>query len=148
MAWKACWEFSAPKEKSSSPRPMRKSRAAIARCSRSRLVANAAAEGRSIGGSAAQSTARSPFHGYYFKILSSQGRAAAGGARSYVTDGRMTGGFALVAWPARYGVTGIMTFAVNQDDTLHEKDLGPETATNAEGMKIYDPDDTWTIVPR
>jgi hypothetical protein len=112
------------------------------------LVANAAAEGRSIGGSAAQNTARAPFHGYYFKILSSQGRAAAGGARSYVTDGRMSGGFALVAWPARYGVTGIMTFVVNQDDTLHEKDLGPETATNAEGMKIYNPDDTWTIVPR
>jgi hypothetical protein len=123
------------------------------------LVANAAAEGRSIGGSAqsgaqntSQSTAHSdapaPFHGYYFKILTSQGRAAPGGAKSYVTDGRLSGGFALVAWPAQYGVTGIMTFVINQDDTLHERDLGPETATSAKGMTVYNPDDTWTIVPK
>jgi hypothetical protein len=116
------------------------------------LVANAAAEGRSIGGNAAQSTAKSsapaPFHGYYFKILTSQGRAAPGGAKSYITDGRLSGGFALVAWPARYGVTGIMTFVVNQDDILHEQDLGPETTTSAKGMTVYNPDDTWTIVPK
>jgi hypothetical protein len=112
------------------------------------LVANAAAEGRSIGGSATQSTAPAPFHGYYFKILTSQGPAAPGGTKSYVTDGRMSGGFALVAWPAQYGVTGIMTFVVNQDDTLHEKDLGAETATSANAMAAYNPDDTWAIVPR
>lgn len=111
------------------------------------LVANAAAEGRSIAGSAAQGTAPAPFHGYYFKILTSQGPAARGGAKSYVADDRMSGGFALVAWPAQYGLTGIMTFVVNHDDTLHEKDLGPETATSAKAMTAYNPDDTWTIVP-
>ncbi len=70
---------------------------------------------------------------------------APGGAKSYLVGSRMSGGFALVAWPARYGVTGIMTFVVNRDAVLHEKDLGPDTTTSAKGMTIYNPDDTWTV---
>jgi hypothetical protein len=107
------------------------------------LVANAAAEGRSIG----EGPAPAPFHGYHFKILTAQGPAASGGAKSYVAEGRMSGGFALVAWPARYGVTGIMTFVVNQDGSLHEKDLGAGTAATAKAMKAYDPGAAWTLVP-
>jgi hypothetical protein len=108
------------------------------------LVANAAAEGRSIGVSAPPA----PFHGYLFKILTAQGPNAPGGAKSYLADGRMSGGFALVAWPARYGVTGIMTFVVSRDAVLHEKDLGPDTATSATAMTAYDPDASWAPVAR
>jgi hypothetical protein len=107
------------------------------------LVAEAAAEGRPIGTGAQPA----PFHGYFFKVLTAQGRGAPGGAKNYVADGRMSGGFALVAWPARYGVTGIMTFIVNHDGGVREKDLGPETATIATGMKVYDPDASWVIAP-
>ena len=84
------------------------------------LVAQAANEGRAIG----EGQQPTPFHGYHFKILTAQGPAAPGGAKSYVTDGNMSGGFALVAWPAEYDLTGIMTFIVNQDGIVHEKDLG------------------------
>ena len=84
---------------------------------------HAAAEGRPLGKDGPQP---SPFHGYYFKILTAQGPAAAGGAKDYVVDGKMSGGFALVAWPAQYDVTGVMTFVVNQDGIVREKDLGPE----------------------
>ncbi len=69
-----------------------------------------------------------PFLGYYFRILTAQGPAAAGGARDYVVNGELTGGFALVAWPAQYDVTGIMTFIVNQDGKVWERDLGADTA--------------------
>ena len=85
------------------------------------LVAQAAEEGRPIGGDRAQP---SPFHGYYFKILTAQGAAAPGGAKSYVVKGEMSGGFALIAWPAQHDVTGVMTFLVNQDGIVVEKDLG------------------------
>ncbi len=88
------------------------------------LVAQAAAEGRAVGGDRSQP---SPFHGYYFKILTAQGSAAPGGTKQYVVKGLMSGGFALVAWPAQYDVTGVMTFVVNQDGIVHENDLGPET---------------------
>ena len=77
-----------------------------------------------------------------------QGPAATGGARSYVVNGQMTGGFALVAWPAQYDATGIMTFIVNQDGVVHEKDLGSDTATKAAAIARYDPDATWARVDR
>lgn len=87
-----------------------------------------------------------PFHGYYFRILTGQGAGAPGGARNYVVNGTMTGGFALVAWPAEYDVTGIMTFVVNQDGVVLEKDLGAGTGTVARAMSLYNPDASWTKV--
>jgi hypothetical protein len=84
-----------------------------------------------------------PLSGYYFKILTAQGEAAAGGARSYLVDGRMLAGFALVAWPAEYGITGGSTFMVNQLGTIYEKDLGPETERIAPAMTQFNPDSTW-----
>jgi hypothetical protein len=104
------------------------------------LVAHAAAEGRPLGNDGPQP---SPFHGYYFKILTAQGPAAAGGARDYVVDGRMSGGFALVAWPAEYDATGVMTFVVNQDGIVRDKDLGPATDEVARTMTLYNPDGSW-----
>jgi hypothetical protein len=106
------------------------------------LVAQAAAEGRTLG-SGAKPT---PFHGYYYKILTAQGPAATGGAKDYVVNGELSGGFALVAWPAQYGVTGIMTFIVNQDGVLREKDLGQESDAAARAMATYNPDESWTAV--
>ncbi len=107
------------------------------------LVAQAAEEKRPVGVDGAQPT---PFHGYYFKILTGQGAAAAGGARSYVVKGDMSGGFALVAWPAQYDVTGVMTFIVNQDGVVRERDLGPQTADTARRMTVYNPDASWRPV--
>ena len=86
-----------------------------------------------------------PFHGYFFKILTRQGKSAPGGKYDYVINGNMIGGFALVAWPAEYGETGIMTFIVNQQGRVYQKDLGPKTAKVAAAMKAYDPDKTWTL---
>ena len=91
------------------------------------LVAHAAEEGRALGKDGKE--APPPFHGYYFKILTGQGPAAAGGAKSYLADEKMSGGFALVAWPAQYDATGIMTFIVNQDGVVHQSDLGADTTT-------------------
>jgi len=88
----------------------------------------------------------SPFRGYYFKILTAQGPGAPGGARDYVTDGRMSGGFALVAWPAEYDTTGVMTFVVNQDGIVREKDLGAGTGAAAKAMTTFNPDASWTPV--
>src|SRR5690606_4624735 len=85
------------------------------------LVAQAATEGRPLG---QNGPPPSPFHGYYFRILTAQGAAAPGGAKDYLADGKLTGGFALVAWPAQYDVTGVMTFIVNHDGVVHENDLG------------------------
>jgi hypothetical protein len=87
-----------------------------------------------------------PFHGYFFRILTSQGANAKGGAKNYIVDGEMSGGFAFVARPAEYGNSGVMTFIVNQDGTVYEKDLGPETARLADEIKEYDPDSTWRPV--
>ena len=89
----------------------------------------------------------SPFHGYYFRILEGQGKAAPGGAADYVVDGEMSGGFGLVAWPVHYGASGIMTFIVGRDGIAHEKDLGPQTDAEAKRLTRYDPDKTWTRVP-
>ena len=86
----------------------------------------------------------SPLYGYYFRILEGQGKAAPGGARDYVVDGEMSGGFALVAWPVHYGGSGIMTFIVGGDGVAYEKDLGPETAAEVKRVTRYDPDPTWT----
>jgi hypothetical protein len=84
-----------------------------------------------------------PYHGYYYRILTSQGKNASDGARDYVVNGKMTGGFALVAFPAEYGSTGVMTFIVNQDGVVYQKDLGKTTAKTAQAMKAFDPDPTW-----
>jgi hypothetical protein len=104
------------------------------------LVAQAAADGQT------RSSAPSPLHGYYFKILTSQGRGAAGGAKNYIVKGEMSGGFALVAWPAQYDATGVMTFIVNQDGVVREKDLGPDTDAIARKMTAYNPDASWKPV--
>jgi len=87
------------------------------------------------------------YNGYRFRILKAQGPAARDGARSYVRDGRMTDGYALVAWPARYDETGVMTFIVSQDGVVYEKHLGPDTATIAGAMTRFDPDASWTALP-
>jgi hypothetical protein len=107
------------------------------------LAAQAAESGRPPGAGREQP---SPFHGYYFRILTAQGSLAAGGARNYIVKGEMSGGFALVAWPAQYDVTGVMTFVVNQDGTVHEKDLGPGTDAAARKMTVYNPDSSWRQV--
>jgi hypothetical protein len=86
---------------------------------------------------------QAPYHGYYFKILTRQGRHAPGGKYCYVINGRMIAGFALVAWPAEWKNTGIMTFIVNQQGRVFQKNLGAKTAKIAAGMTCYDPDDSW-----
>jgi hypothetical protein len=87
-----------------------------------------------------------PYHGYYYKILKAQGKNAPGGAYDYVINGKMIGGFALVAYPAEYGASGVMTFIVNHDGVVYEKDLGKETGKIASTMTKYDPDKTWKKV--
>jgi hypothetical protein len=84
--------------------------------------------------------------GYYFRILTAQGSTAPGGARSYVKDGVMTGGFALVAYPVAYGTTGIMTFQVDGDGQVYERDLGQKTPQIVDAMNAYDPDTGWKLV--
>jgi hypothetical protein len=105
------------------------------------LVATAAEEGY-----VAKKNRQIPFHGYYFRILTGQGSHAPGGAKQYIVNGRMTGGFALVAHPAQYGSSGIMTFIVNQDGIIYQKDLGARTAVIAKSLKLFDPDTTWQVV--
>jgi hypothetical protein len=85
-----------------------------------------------------------PFHGYYYRILTRQGPDAPGGAYDYLVKGKMRGGFALLAFPAEYGNSGIMTFMVNHDGTVLQKDLGPRTTKIASKIESFDPDDTWT----
>ena len=87
-----------------------------------------------------------PFHGYVFKILTRQGSAAPGGKMNYIRQGGMTGGFALVAFPVRWGVSGIMTFLVNQDGVVYQRSLGEKTAMIAAAMNEYNPDTQWTVV--
>jgi Protein of unknown function (DUF2950) len=104
------------------------------------LAASAAAEGYRVG------QQRAPYHGYYYKILTRQGRNASGGALDYIVRGRMIGGFALVAYPAEYRNSGVMTFLVNHQGNVYEKDLGPNTARIAAGMTAFNPDNTWRRV--
>lgn len=87
-----------------------------------------------------------PYQGYFFRILKAQGENAPGGAKDYIAGGKMTGGFALVAWPASYGVSGIMTLLVDQDDVVFQKDLGEHTAALAGAMTRFDPDISWARV--
>ena len=86
------------------------------------------------------------FHGYYFRMLKGQTDKAPGGAKDYVVNGKMTGGFAFVAYPAEYGNSGVMTFIINQDGVLLQKDLGKTTTEIATAMTEFDPDPSWTIV--
>lgn len=94
-------------------------------------------------------TAGEGYHGYHFKILKAQGKDAPGGAYDYVIGGRMRGGFALVAWPVRYGETGVMSFLVSHDGIVYEKDLGPGSDAAARALTRFDPDPGWrkAIVP-
>jgi hypothetical protein len=105
------------------------------------LVAAAADEGYHFG------EGRKPYHGYYYRMLYSQGVHAKGGAKEYFADGVLTQGFALIAWPADYGASGVQTFIVNQDGVVYQKDLGEDTATAVEAIKAFDPDDSWKPVP-
>jgi hypothetical protein len=107
------------------------------------LVAGAAAEGRPLADSRESPT---PFHGYYFRILTAQGANAPGGRKAYIVNGEMSGGFALVAWPAHYDESGVMTFVVSQDGVVHQKDLGPETDRIARTMTEFNPDGSWSEV--
>ena len=90
---------------------------------------------------------QAPYHGYYFKILTRQGKHALSGKYNYIINGRMIAGFALVAWPAEWGNTGVMTFIVSQTGIVSQKNLGPQTAKIARAMTVYDPDLTWTPAP-
>lgn len=91
-------------------------------------------------------TDKEGFHGYRYRILTAQGPSAPGGSYNYVVDGRMTNGFALVAWPARYGETGVMSFMVSHDGQVFEKDLGKDGAAMAKSLKSFDPDSSWQEV--
>jgi len=87
-----------------------------------------------------------PYHGYYYRILTGQGKSAPGGAYDYIVKGNMIGGFALVAYPAKYASSGVMTFIVNHDGVVYQKDLGRNTAKAAQAMKLFNPDSTWKKV--
>jgi hypothetical protein len=87
-----------------------------------------------------------PFNGYFFRILTGQGSHAPDGAKNYVIGGKMTAGFAFIAYPAEYRSSGVMTFIVNESGTVYEKDLGPNTTKIAEAVTMFDPDSTWTRV--
>jgi len=87
-----------------------------------------------------------PFHGYYFRLLQGQGSAAQGGATDYMVNGKMVNGFAFVAYPAEYGNSGVMSFMINQDGLLLEKDLGKSTTETATAMTQFNPDAGWKPV--
>jgi hypothetical protein len=106
------------------------------------LAASASAEG--YGGNA--QPAPQPFHGYFYRILTKQGNHAHGGAKNYIVNGNMTGGFAILAYPAEYRNSGVMTLMINQDGLVFQKDLGEKTAELAKTMNEFDPDETWNPV--
>ncbi len=105
------------------------------------LAAEASAEGYKAGGAGP-----TPYHGYYFRILKGQGSDAPGGALNYVVKGKMIGGFGLIAWPAEYGNSGVMTFLVNHGGTVYQKDLGTRTEFIAQRTTLFDPEQTWKKV--
>ena len=107
------------------------------------VIAEAALEGYLTPKSDGEGTR--PFHGYYFKILKAQGPNAVGGARSYLVKGKLTEGYAVMAWPAAYGNSGIMTFLVSHQGIVYERDLGPRTKQLVGSMTEFDPDPQWTI---
>jgi hypothetical protein len=88
-----------------------------------------------------------PFEGYFFRVLTAQGKSAQGGAKNYLVNGDMSGGFALLAYPAKYGYSGVMTFIVNQNGVVYEKDLGPTTSEVARNIKEFNPDSSWARTP-
>jgi len=108
------------------------------------LSAKAKAEGYGKGMNAESE----PYHGYFYKVLTRQGSHAPGGAYDYVVDGRMIGGFALVAYPARWGASGVMTFLVNHDGVVYQKNLGRGTTALALGMTSFNPDSSWSKVEK
>lgn len=108
------------------------------------LVAQARAEG--YGGKTAEGSPQ-PFKGYLFKVLTAQGPSAPGGAYSYIINGNMVAGFGLVAYPAHWGESGVMTFIVNQWGKVYERNLGPDSAAVAQALTAFDPDGDWTLVP-
>jgi hypothetical protein len=105
------------------------------------LAAFATNEGYSV-----KSDAHTAFHGYYFRMLRGQTDKTPGGAKDYAVNGEMTGGFAFVAYPAEYGNSGVMTFMMNQDGVLLQKDLGKTTTETATVMSVFDPDASWSVV--
>jgi len=105
------------------------------------LVGAAAREGYRLKTGQSQPA---PYHGYHYRMLTAQGKAANGGAYDYLVNGRLIGGFAVVAYPAKYGVSGVMTFIVNHDGAVYEKDLGKATPTEAAKITRFNPDKTWT----
>jgi hypothetical protein len=107
------------------------------------LVGAASAQGYAVK---TQPAKPRPYHGYYFRIVTGQGKSAPGGAYDYRVGGRLFGGFAVVAYPASYGVSGVKTFVVNHDGVVHEKDLGAATGSVAAAMTLYNPDKTWQKV--
>jgi len=110
------------------------------------LVARAWHEGYKKKKAAFKEAEPLPFHGYYFKVLTRQGKNVPGGKYSYIVNGNMVGGFALVAFPSNWGKSGVMTFIVNQQGKVYQKNLGPDTMKIAQKMKSYNPDETWTPV--
>jgi len=111
------------------------------------LIADATRQGYKVQ-KREESATVAPFHGYFYKLLTSQGKNAPGGAKNYLVDGKMTGGFAFLAWPAEYRSSGVMSFMVNQDLVIVQKDLGPDTAAIAKDMSVFNPDSTWEQVER
>jgi hypothetical protein len=109
------------------------------------LIAQAHGEGYR-GENKIMTDEQTPFHGYYFKILTQQGKHAPVGKYNYIINGHMIAGFAFVAWPAEWGNSGVMTFVVNQQGKVYQKNLGSKTSSLAQVMTTYDPDDTWILV--
>ena len=111
------------------------------------LVEEARAEGYPMGmPRSSDAPKHSPYHGYFFKILKTQGTHAPGGKFSYVINGNMIAGYAFIAYPDKWGSSGVMTFIVNQQGRVYEKDLGPQTIDLATAITEYDPDPTWKLV--
>jgi DUF2950 family protein len=107
------------------------------------LVASAGEEAPADGEGAGSAQGPMPYNGYYFRILTRQGKNAPGGGKSFTTDGKLLNGFAFVAYPVEYRSSGVMTFIVNDSGAVYEKDLGPNTATLAKAMTEYNPDSSW-----
>ena len=110
------------------------------------LAAQAQGEGYGVRAKT-EGAAPEPFHGYLFKVVTRQAKSAPGGKYDYIINGNMIGGFALIAWPASYGESGIMTFIVNQQGRVYQRDFGSDTLKTAAKMKVYDPDKTWAVSP-
>ena len=111
------------------------------------LVEQARSEGYAMGKPKPPDAPKhSPYHGYFFRILKAQGAHAPGGKFSYVINGNMIAGYALLAYPDKYGSSGVMTFIVNQQGRVYQRDFGPQTADLAAAITEYDPDPAWKLV--